>query len=530
MRCDTLDYFLHGGWQKKSPATEVERTYLAGNKGNNNLPNNQISYAENLEDVWDELRDELFAPERYPLKSIVPEEPTGEEVAPPPQDDGEGKTPIGSPCGLGEDSLALGVIAPPEDSPSALNQPMLKSLHHAPELPIWGLPRFFQDYCENVTETYQCPREFVVGAMFSVISTAVGNRVLISTPKYKKKNMSLWIATVAPSGSNKSEPVEEVMRPLIKIDDCLVDEYKGDDEQLPTRKAVLLGKDVTPEARTEAMANNPQGMCQYADEVSTIFLNQNRYNQNAGVIDLLDVYDGRRLRSDRKSKDNSFLIKKPFLNILGNIQPEYIKDIFGEKRYIASGFNARWIFLFPEEVSFEPLNDAVCDQHLSEQWDWAINALQTIVEGQELNVEGDAYDIYWHYHAELQRKKERGDSYERSIYAKLQIQVLRLAGVVHNMNVLANARFSGDTMLYDDLHVTPEEMRYAIDCMEYFEHTAKKVMDIVKAGASVMDGSNLNKKQLIKLMFKRFTIPNKQAFADAISVSRPYVSGIINEK
>ena len=72
MRCDTLDYFLCGGWQKKSPATEGERTYLSGNKDSNNLSNNKISSTDNFEDVCEVLRNDknIFPREQYPLQPI----------------------------------------------------------------------------------------------------------------------------------------------------------------------------------------------------------------------------------------------------------------------------------------------------------------------------------------------------------------------------------------------------------------------------------------------------------------------------
>lgn len=540
MRFDTLDCFLRGGWQKKSPATEGERTYSYANKGSNNLPNNQIIcteksslYGWGMNDEanreWDEIQDKFFS-----------DEDNTEWVTTTSQNEGDGKTPIGSPYGLGEDTTAEDALAPQDDS-NQEQAPTLKSLHNAPELPIWGMPKFFQMYCKNVTDTYQCPREFVVGAMFVAVSTAVGNRVLISTPKYKKKPMSLWVSTIAPSGSNKSEPVKEVMRPLREINLRMEKEHKkrveeirqsGNNEPLPTKKRLLISGDATPESRTEALANNPLGICQYEDELSTIFLNLNRYNQNAGVTDLLKVWDGSEVQCDRKSKDvQSILIDKSFLCMLGNIQPELLQDIFSHKTYIASGFNQRWMFLYPEEINDEDLNDAVVNPNLSIQWDWVINILQTILEAKELRFDEDAYQRYRQYHSSLQVKKRGKKSPERAVYAKLQIQALRLAGIIHMMHVAANAKFRGDSLwIDDDLLVNDEEMRYAIDCMEYFEHTAKKVMEIVSPKATLTEGAKLNNKQLIKLMSERFKISNKQAFADAIGVSRPYVSGIINEK
>lgn len=500
-------------WQKKAPAQEDERPNIFNDKGTNNS-----IYLQEFDELCEKEYNRIVAEDdqvcEWVTATPTPSSAMARELAPVPEYETQHAAPL---------NFDFGAIDHPQPIPGS-------------ELPVWGLPQFFQDYAENVTTTYQCPRAFVLGAMFSAVSSAVGNRVRISTPKYKRKPMSLWVATVAPSGSNKSEPVEEVMKPLIKINANLAKEYtnraqeiknNGSEEPLPPLRRMLISGDITPEARTEALSNNPLGLCQYEDEVSTIFLNQNRYTQSAGVIDLLKVWDGRQVQCDRKSKDSpSLLLEHSFLNILGNIQPEYINDVFGEKRYIASGFVTRWMFLW-EDVTDEPLNDAVCDSHLAEQWDWIINAIQKMDDGREILVEGETYEIYKQYHAELQQKKKGKDSYERSIYAKLQIMVIRLAGVVHCMSVAVDGK--GDSLIFDEVYVAADEMRYAVECMAYFERTALQAMEILCPPGGA-EPKKPTKKQLIRQMFASFAIPNKQAFADAIGVSRPYISGIINEK
>lgn len=103
-------------------------------KGSNNLPNNQMSSTENLEDVFDKLRNDegLFAPESYPLRSIVSQKPNEDELASPPQDEDEARDSKGTPYSSGENSQAIGVLAPPEESGEeshAVNNPQFDFTH-----------------------------------------------------------------------------------------------------------------------------------------------------------------------------------------------------------------------------------------------------------------------------------------------------------------------------------------------------------------------------------------------------------------
>ncbi|MBR1726635.1 MAG: hypothetical protein IJ724_08320, partial [Muribaculaceae bacterium] len=69
-------------------------------------------------------------------------------------------------------------------------------LHEDVELPIDGLPKFVQDYIDEVVRVYHCPREFPTVAVFSVIASAVGKRVKVTDKKYTNPLM-LWCVNVA---------------------------------------------------------------------------------------------------------------------------------------------------------------------------------------------------------------------------------------------------------------------------------------------------------------------------------------------
>lgn len=131
-------------------------------------------------------------------------------------------------------------------------------LHEDVELPIDGLPKFVQDYIDEVVRVYHCPREFPTVAVFSVIASAVGKRVKVTDKKYTNPLM-LWFVNVAISGSNKTQPVKEVLKPLREINRKNYSDFEAeyskwkadkerDEEDMPLFNQLLVG-DCTEEAR-----------------------------------------------------------------------------------------------------------------------------------------------------------------------------------------------------------------------------------------------------------------------------------------
>ncbi len=64
-----------------------------------------------------------------------------------------------------------------------------------------------QKIIEHYAEVFQCPRDFIISAVFGVVGTMCGRHVTIFDGKYRN-HPNLWICHVAPSGSNKSSPIK----------------------------------------------------------------------------------------------------------------------------------------------------------------------------------------------------------------------------------------------------------------------------------------------------------------------------------
>ena len=75
-------------------------------------------------------------------------------------------------------------------------------------------------------------------------------------------------------------------------------------------------------------------------------------------------------------------------------------------------------------------------------------------------------------------------------------------------------------------------MQYAIDCMKYFEKTALKVKEITERNQrNGNQPQKIGSEKLIQMLVDTFPKAggNKQALADILGVSRPYISKTINK-
>lgn len=417
-----------------------------------------------------------------------------------------------------------------EDTNNSLNNKELRvevksnRLHSKLELPIDGLCEPIQAVINAISETYQCQRDFVVGAIFSSVSSIVRKRIRVFDGKYRNY-MSLWCILVANSGSNKSQPTRYILKPLQLADtnnyhlfkSQLKEWSKEQQGDKPLFKQIIV-VDSTPEARMKVLMSNPNGILLYRDEFRGFIDDLGRYNKSGELSQLLSMFDNEDVVINRKS-DDPIMLTSPFMNILGGIQPDILGESFSNPQFMASGFNQRFLFFYPNITIVPKYIESCIPKEITDTWSSYVNSLLAYDygEGVELFILGETKQIYIDYYNSLQEKKESADGYMCSVYGKLQIIVERWAGLVHVLN--------GD----EGLHIRPAEMEYSVRCMQYFEGCAKKVYEIISNRNSVTRNKPLSKEQIIAYTFNSFDLENKAAFADAIGISRPAVSRAVNK-
>lgn len=391
-------------------------------------------------------------------------------------------------------------------------------------LPVDGLSPNATEMLRKVASSLQCPVDIALSAMFATVGVAMGKRVIIDDGKYRNYPC-LWVCVVAPSGSNKSTPIRFFLQPLKDRDSYNYGVYReelrayrqaGDDKgDKPVFKQYVIS-DSTPEARNQVLSVNPNGILLYRDELKGMIDDFCRYAKSGELSQMLSMFDSDTIVVNRKS-DEPLLIKDPFMSIIGSIQPSVLVDTFGNDNMMNNGFNQRWLFCYPESGMPEMYNAVSIPQSVISDWkDFIYNLIMYdfSVMGGKIYIRGEAKRVYIDYYNSLQIKKASADDYLSSVYSKLQIHVIRWAGVAH---ILGNSPTSID--------ITPEEMEYSVRCMDYFERCALKVYRMLLEGrGNRHEVKSMGKEEMIANVYHCTSPVSQRAVADALGITKQYVS------
>ena len=410
------------------------------------------------------------------------------------------------------------------------------SLHKEVELPIDGLPELVQQYINEIVRVYHCPIEFPTVAVIAAFATAIGKRIKVTDGKYTNPLM-LWFINVAPSGSNKTQPVKEVLKPLREINrknyqvfDAEYRAWKADkerDESNPPMFNQILVSDTTDEARNKIFQSTSTGIVGHYPEFKGFLDDQERYNKGGYIDKLLRLFDYEDIYINRKGDEKPLVITDAFMCILGDIQPALLAPTFGNPQYMVSGLNTRFLFTMPKIFEFPDREKESMNPCFVESWRSIIRQAYendyTKIPTIWFSPESDAlYDCYFN---SLQQKKEKvssttGDGYLLSLYSKLQIQTMRFAGIVHLMGMI------NCTNSYNNYLVSGESMEYTIRCMEYFEQSAVAVYELIQ-GIAPNSSKEMTQADILRMVKDKVGIKNQRAFAEGIGKDPSYVSRIL---
>lgn len=386
-----------------------------------------------------------------------------------------------------------------------------KTVEDGLTLPVDGFSPLVAQFIEEVTKVYQTSREAVISACLTIGGVAAGKKVQTFDGRYYN-NLSLFTCFVAPSGSNKSEtlkkpltPLEDLNRKSFQTYKTILDDWKNSKKNSPRpawANQVLFGGDVTSEALTVGLSQNVGGALQYSDELSIVFGNLQRYNKNSGASTYLSLFDGRDVTINRKN-DDSLLIEKPFLSLIGSTQPGILPQIFTPDM-MAAGLPQRFLFVVQPGPTISYYSEATLDRGTVERWGNLIGRIFNAPNARTLIIQGDAKSAYIDFYNRMQEAKMSDNGYMCACSSKLQILVQRVAGIIHMLN--ENPRNE----------ITVDEMRFAVSMMPYFYRTQRMVYDILSDG---MD-TQLSKSDLLKQLFQAWPTASKSAIAGVLGINR----------
>lgn len=393
-------------------------------------------------------------------------------------------------------------------------------------LPTWGIEHL-EYYIDHITETYNCPRDYVTFSVVSAISTAIGKEITSNDGKFLNSTQ-IWGMIVGEQGCSKSEPLKQAFQPLYELDLEKYAEYKDElknwveGSPKPFYNQTLLG-DCTPEYKNSLLSRNKRGINYLRDEIACKFAELNRYNSGSDIETELSIFNHQQLTINRKSEE-PIVIPYPYMNQIGTIQPDILVKYLGNDTFINNGYITRWLFVLPDNRDVPYYSEKVLDEKIVNRYRNYIRDISSKGDFRTIPYTDEAKELYIDYYNELQDKIKNGaDNYEKGIYAKLQIHVQRWAVIV-----FVTKLFAVDIKM----HITGEIMKYSIDCMRYFEHTALKIRDMIYRNRNLRNlPREIVKEDVIRKLVEHYPNAgnNKQLLADLLKVSRPFISKTLHK-
>ncbi len=399
--------------------------------------------------------------------------------------------------------------------------------------PLYGLPPIMQRIVREVAGKRQAAVDFALGPALGAASIAIGSRIVLDAYGYRNR-LNLWIMMVGRSTANKSAPMKDIYAPLYKINNRLFDEYSakveavkserasGNDKPLPKTSQILI-EDSTPEARNQALEDNPHGLLNSREELTATIGDIGRYGSSGELSALLSLRDCTPFTTNRKGEGLK-VIKAPFYSWVSGIQPGMLKPTFDNPKFMSMGFLNRFIVLYPSELPKRTARkcreDVMIDPAAIEAWERLVNDTYNNVVPSTITASDSAMDVYCRFVDNSIRADEASATdYEASIWGKLRIYVLQLAGIASVMNAVEQGS--------QPSVVTAEQMSWAVDMAYYSQASQLRMLtDII---GPIDAKPQLTNKELMLVLLRHFPDLIKSKLAESLHVDPRQIRRWMNE-
>lgn len=335
--------------------------------------------------------------------------------------------------------------------------------------------------------------EYTIGSVLSATAVAIGNSYAIRIRPEWYSSPSLYLILIGRPGMGKTPPIDFAFRPIrdndelelksykLKLKDHVAKEIK--DKEMPKYKRSVIS-DFTPEALITTHFNNPRGIALVIDEILGMFNSVNRYNNKNNLIEtLLSAYSGQPIDSIRKSEALPIYVKRPCINIIGNIQTKLVKRIV-DSTYSENGLIDRFLFIYPQNKKINKMNKEYqnTNHQASKKWDKIITRLLelecTIDEDGNclphiINMSDDALTIYIDWYNSLVDfiNEVEDDNLIESRIIKRDNKVARLALIIQLL------RWACGEASKDEVDQTSVEG--SIRLINYFEEGYDRILETI---------------------------------------------------
>lgn len=367
------------------------------------------------------------------------------------------------------------------------------------EFPIGVFPDIIKDIILKTHECSDYPIDYIASSILFASAVAIGNTHCVEVKTNWTETPILFMSIVGSPGVNKTHPLAFAMDPLLDKDieenmsfKKAIEEYESlleltrkereerglNPHPIEPKLKKYVVSDITPESLSSILEYNPRGIALYADELASWFNNFNRYSKGSEEQFWLMAYSASPIQINRKNMKGSISIKRPYISVVGTIQPSLLRDL-AEGSRSKNGFIDRILFVYPPRIMKKYWGKENLPVYITNSWMTIINKLLEIDQITDNN--GTAIPkvikysptawtkLYkWHVDNTDQSNEVEEDSI-KGICSKLEIYVSRFALI---MQLLRWCCKESTKDFVDDISIMA-----AIDIVEYFRKTAMRVQE-----------------------------------------------------
>ncbi|AEN91938.1 Hypothetical Membrane Spanning Protein [Priestia megaterium WSH-002] len=391
--------------------------------------------------------------------------------------------------------------------------------------PVSLFPKSIEQFVIDTAKALSCPPDFVAMGVLVCTSVAIGNGAVIEVKNSWVEGASLYCGIIAEPGSAKTPAINKALKPLFELQERNFEEYeslkiqyelekdnyeiefenwkkevknkkkaKAEDKPILPKSPILqqlITMDSTMEALQDTLLSNKRGILKLHDELLGFVKGMNQYRSGADRQYWLSIWSNEPIIINRKGKE-PIRIPKPFVSIIGGIQPDMIEEIVstGREGIANDGFIDRFLFCYPDPIPARWTDDDVSEDVLQGYYEIINRIYYSLNEDNPkvIRFNNKAKELYtlWYDETERETTEAGFPGTLKGVWKKLKGLHSRVL-VIMFMLKWSNSSDSVKMGLIDE-----ESVIYTNYIMDYFKSQAKKVFQTTQ--------SNDEDKKAIKLI------------------------------
>jgi hypothetical protein len=431
--------------------------------------------------------------------------------------------------------------------------PQIKKIEQTPkdilitriQFPIHIFPDEIQSYIIESSETLGMSVDYMGSAFMWMLSTIIGNSMVIEVKPGWIETATIWIAVVGKPGIGKTPSINQMIFPL---KECNVKEQKNyqrnyakwveyesldkkekayaEEIQKPVSKQFIVG-DITLEALIDLHESNPNAIGVFKDELAGWFKDMNKYRAGSDLEFWLSSWSGQSISVNRRTANNAF-VDKPFIPVLGGIQPSIFEE-FATGVNKENGFVDRILISYPElkvnkyntsNINYETIewyrNFVLIFKEQIERNFLKFNEAGELIPAKMVfTTESNKEWVRIHDKLTDDQNSDSENEYMKSMIPKQKSYIPRFA-------LLLNSLWSYFDDNYKALQVNKESILRAEELSSYFINMSKLVKQDAKEKNELRKVSKdgLNGFDKFKAMYEQDSEVNRTTASEILEVSR----------